>query len=259
MAAKGIEDTAFYRHHRLISVNDVGGDPDAFGMRLKAFHAASRDRALHWPHTMLASSTHDAKRSEDVRARIDVISELPAAWRLTVRRWSRLNRRHRRLVDGVLAPSRNDEYLLYQRLVGSLPPVELDDAALAVYADRVAQATLKAARESKAVTSWINPHAEYEAALGGFVQALLTRRDNPLFLDDLQATAATFAWHGAFNSITMALVKTLSPGVPDFYQGCELVDLSMVDPDNRRPVDFQHRRALLAGLHGLADQPARPR
>ncbi|MEO6409309.1 MAG: malto-oligosyltrehalose synthase [Burkholderiaceae bacterium] len=257
VAAKGIEDTALYRHHRLISVNDVGGDPDAFGVTVSAFHGASRDRALHWPQTMLASSTHDAKRSEDVRARIDVISEMPAAWRLTVRRWGRLNRGHRRTVDGAPAPSRNDEYLLYQRLIGSLPPGKLDDAALATYADRVAQATLKAARESKAMTSWINPHADYEAALTGFVHALLTRRDNALFLDDLIANAAVFAWYGALNGITMAAVKTLSPGVPDFYQGCELIDLSMVDPDNRRPVDFERRRTLLAEMRELAAQAER--
>ena len=252
VAAKGIEDTALYRHHRLISVNDVGGDPDAFGMSLTAFHGASRDSALHWPHAMLASSTHDAKRSEDVRARIDVISEMPAAWRLTVRRWSRLNRRHRRTVDGAPAPSRNDEYLLYQRLVGSLPAGPLDDAALADYAERVEQATLKAARESKALTSWINPHTDYEAALAGFVRALLTRHEGGLFLNDLIANGAVFAWYGALNGITMALVKTLSPGVPDYYQGCECIDLSLVDPDNRRPVDFDHRRALLADFSGTA-------
>lgn len=257
VAAKGIEDTALYRHHRLISVNDVGGDPDAFGMTVAAFHGASRDRALNWPGTMLATSTHDAKRSEDIRARIDVISEMPAAWRLTVRRWSRLNRRHRRTVDGAPAPSRNDEYLLYQRLVGSLPAGELDEAALASYAERVAQATLKAARESKAATSWINPNADYEAALTGFVHALLTRRENNLFLEDLIATAAVFSWYGALNGITMATLKTLSPGVPDFYQGCELIDLSMVDPDNRRPVDFERRRALLGEMHALAEQPER--
>ncbi len=257
VAAKGIEDTALYRHHRLISVNDVGGDPDAFGMTLTAFHGASRDRALHWPQTMLASSTHDAKRSEDVRARIDVISEMPAAWRLTVRRWSRLNRRHRRTVDGAAAPSRNDEYLLYQRLIGTLPAAELDDAALAVYADRVAQATLKAARESKAVTSWINPNADYESALTGFVHALLSRPHNAVFLDDLITTAAVFAWYGALNGITMAMVKTLSPGVPDFYQGLEVIDLSMVDPDNRRPVDFERRRRLLDEMRALAELPDR--
>lgn len=257
VAAKGIEDTALYRHHRLISVNDVGGDPDTFGMSVAAFHAASRDRALHWPHTMLATSTHDAKRSEDVRARIDVISEMPAAWRLAVRRWSRLNRSHRRVVAGEPAPRRNDEYLLYQRLVGSLPSGELDDAALADYTQRIEQTTLKAARESKAVTSWINPNAEYEAALSAFVRAVLSRREGQLFLQDLAATAAIVAWYGALNGLTIATLKCLSPGVADFYQGCELIELTMVDPDNRRPIDFERRRAALAQLRELAAQPDR--
>jgi (1->4)-alpha-D-glucan 1-alpha-D-glucosylmutase len=255
VAAKGIEDTALYRHHRLISVNDVGGEPDAFGMSVAAFHAASRDRALHWPHTMLATSTHDAKRSEDVRSRVDVISEMPALWRLTARRWSRMNRSHKRTVDGERAPTRNDEYLLYQTLVGSLPAVVLDDAALAAYAKRIDEAMLKSVRESKAVTSWMNPNQAYEAALSAFVQALLAHRDNNLFLTDLQATTAGFAWYGALNGLTLALVKTLSPGVPDYYQGHEAIELSLVDPDNRRPVDFDQRRASLEAAQALLAQP----
>jgi (1->4)-alpha-D-glucan 1-alpha-D-glucosylmutase len=257
VAAKGIEDTALYRHHRLVSVNDVGGDPDSFGMSVSAFHAASRDRALHWPHTMLATSTHDAKRSEDVRLRIDVISELPAAWRLTVRRWGRMNRSHKRTVDGERAPTRNDEYLLYQTLVGSLPAGALDDEALAAYARRVEQAMLKSARESKAVTSWMNPNLAYEAALSGFVHALLERRDSNLFLGDLQVNAAVFAWYGALNGITLATLKGLSPGVPDTYQGCEAIELSLVDPDNRRAVDYERRAAMLAGARDIAALPDR--
>lgn len=257
VAAKGIEDTALYRHHRLISVNDVGGDPDGFGMSISAFHGASRDRALHWPHTMLATSTHDAKRSEDARTRIDVISEMPAAWRLTVRRWSRMNRSHKRTVAGAVAPARNDEYLLYQTLIGSLPTGRLDDDALAAYVARIEQAMQKSARESKAITSWMNPNQEYEAALANFVRALLQRRESNLFLDDLTTQAAVFAWYGALNSITLALVKTLSPGVPDYYQGCEAIELSLVDPDNRRPVDFDRRRAMLAQARDLAALPDR--
>ncbi|MFZ2650190.1 MAG: malto-oligosyltrehalose synthase [Burkholderiaceae bacterium] len=257
VAAKGIEDTAFYRHQRLISVNDVGGDPDAFGTSVAAFHAENRERAQNWPYSMLASSTHDAKRSEDTRARIDVISEMPAAWRLAVRRWSRMNRSHRRIVDGSSAPTRNDEYQLYQRLVGSFPVGPLDAQALAVYAGRVEQATLKAARESKVVTSWMNPHQAYENALVGFVQALLTPRESNLFLGDLQINAAVFARHGALNGITMATLKTLSPGVPDFYQGCEAIELTLVDPDNRRAVDFERRRTVLAGFREIAARPER--
>ena len=252
VAAKGIEDTALYRHHRLVSLNDVGGDPDMFGLSVAAFHGASRDRALHWPATMLTTTTHDAKRSEDVRCRIDAISEMPAAWRLTTRRWTRLNRRHKRVVDGQPAPSRSDEYLLYQLLVGSLPAGPLDDAALADYAARLEQVMMKSAREAKLVSSWMNPHAAYEAALAGFVRTLLQRRDSNLFLPDLQANVETLAWFGALNGLSMALIKCLSPGVPDFYQGHEAIELSLVDPDNRRPVDFERRRALLDEARALA-------
>ena len=206
---------------------------------------------------MLATSTHDAKRSEDVRLRIDVISEMPAAWRLTVRRWSRINRSHKRVVDGARAPSRNDEYLLYQLLVGSLPAGALDDAALAAYAQRVEAAMLKSVRESKTVTSWMNPHLAYEAALSGFVRKLLERRDSNLFLDDLQTNAGVFAWYGALNGITMATLKCLSPGVPDFYQGCEAIELALVDPDNRRAVDYERRRTLLSRAREMAALPDR--
>jgi (1->4)-alpha-D-glucan 1-alpha-D-glucosylmutase len=258
VAAKGIEDTALYRHNRLVSINDVGGEPDEFGLSVAAFHAIARDRAQRWPATMLTSSTHDAKRSEDVRVRIDVISELPAAWRLATRRWSRMNRRLKRTVDGRAAPSRNDEYLLYQLLVGSLPASKPDEAQLKAYAARIDAAMLKSARESKAITGWTNPHTAYEAALSGFVQALLRGpTEHNLFLADLEANAAVLSWYGALNGLTLALVKALSPGVPDFYQGHELIELSLVDPDNRRPVDYARRRALLDEAQALWHAPTR--
>ncbi len=253
VAAKGIEDTALYRHHRLISVNDVGGEPDSFGMSIAAFHAASKDRAQNWPHTMLATSTHDAKRSEDVRARIDVISELPAAWRLTARRWTRMNRRHKRTVDHESAPSRNDEYLLYQMLVGSFPHGSQSDEELVEYAERVDAAMLKSVRESKVVTSWIQPNAAYEAALTQFIKELLAPKENNLFLDDLRVNASVFAWYGALNSVTIGVFKALSPGVPDFYQGCESIELSLVDPDNRRPVDYALRSEWLGAARQIAE------
>ncbi|MCW5631772.1 MAG: malto-oligosyltrehalose synthase [Rubrivivax sp.] len=257
VAAKGIEDTALYRHHRLVSLNDVGGDPEMFGFSVPAFHGASRDRDLNWPHTMLATSTHDAKRSEDLRARLDVISEMPAAWRLATRRWSRLNRRLRRTVDGEPAPTRSDEYLLYQLLVGSLPAGALDEAGLAAWAQRVEASMLKAARESKRITSWMRPHEAYEAALTAFVRALLGRLAPNPFLDDLRANAEVLAWFGALNGLTVALLRCLSPGVPDLYQGHELIELSMADPDNRRAVDFERRRRVLAELQGIAARPER--
>ena len=274
VAAKGIEDTALYRHQRLVSINDVGGEPDEFGLSVAAFHASNREREQHRPAAMLTTSTHDAKRSEDVRLRLDVISERPAAWRLATRRWSRLNRRHKRTVDGRVAPSRNDEYLLYQLLVGSLPDAlidsmtdpateggpgtEADAVALADYAARIDAAMLKSAREAKAVTSWMNPNAAYEAELSAFVQALLSARESRLFLADLRANVAVLRWYGALNGLSLALLKTLSPGVPDFYQGHELITLSLVDPDNRRPVDYDQRQAVLAAAQALHDRPAGP-
>jgi (1->4)-alpha-D-glucan 1-alpha-D-glucosylmutase len=244
--AKGVEDTSFYIYARLVSLNDVGADPAAFGYGVNAFHGASADRAAKWPHTMLATSTHDNKRSEDVRARIDVLSELPAAWRLNLRRWSRMNRSKKRLVDGMQAPSRNDEYLLYQTLLGSLPlsgaKESLDD-----YAGRIETYMLKAAREAKVHTSWINPNHEYEAAIAAFVHGLL-RPGRNLFLERLRTAAGTVGWLGMLNSLSMTVLKLTSPGVPDIYQGTELEDFSLVDPDNRRPVDYAVRRALLARL-----------
>jgi (1->4)-alpha-D-glucan 1-alpha-D-glucosylmutase len=256
VTAKGVEDTAFYRHHRLVALNEVGGDPDVFGFTISAFHGASRDRSLRWPHTMLASSTHDTKRSEDVRLRLDVLSELPAMWRLAVRRWSRINRSKRRTVDGRPAPSRNDEYLLYQILVGTFPAGKPDETQLAAYRSRIAEYMLKAAREAKRHTSWINPDPAYEEALTGFVEALLGRCEGNLFLDDLRAALPPFVHWGAYNALSMALLKFASPGVPDIYQGEELIELALVDPDNRRPVDFEVRRRLLdefaAGGHSAA-------
>ena len=252
VTAKGIEDTALYNHQRLVSVNDVGSDPDRFGVSVAAFHAASRERALHRPHTLLATSTHDAKRSEDVRARIDVISEMPAAWRLTVRRWSRLNRRHKRLLAGARVPTHNDEYLLYQTLVGSLPAGELHDAALREYLPRVQQAMLKSVREAKRTTNWMNPDGEYERALETFIDALLGPRDSNLFLADLRTQAATFAWYGALNSLSLVVLKALSPGVPDIYQGCERLEPMLVDPDNRRAVDYAQCERWLRDAQALA-------
>jgi (1->4)-alpha-D-glucan 1-alpha-D-glucosylmutase len=253
VAAKGVEDTAFYDWMPLASLNEVGGEPDQFGITPRAFHGASADRAARWPHTMLATSTHDNKRAGDVRLRIDVLSETPAAWRLMLRRWHAQNKAARRTLEGEPAPSRADEYLLYQTLLGTCPAGELEGAALEAYRERIAQYMLKAAREAKRRTSWISPDADYERALVDFVNALLARaRPNP-FLEDLRAQAARLAWFGGLNSVSMALVKHASPGVPDIYQGTELVDLSLVDPDNRRPVDFALRARLLEELERTAD------
>lgn len=259
VAAKGVEDTAFYRYFPLSSLNEVGGEPAIFGMTVAEFHEASTDRSRRWPHTMLATSTHDNKRSEDVRNRIDVLSEMPAAWRLALRRWRSRNQGVRDSLAATGAPegapSRADEYLLYQTLLGTLPTGGLDEAALPAYRERIVLYMQKAARESKIHTRWTKPAQAYEAALEGFVRALLGRvEDNP-FLAELQALGTELAWFGALNSLSLTLLKYGSPGVPDLYQGNELMDLSLVDPDNRRPVDFDLRQRWLAELEQLAGQP----
>ena len=256
VAAKGVEDTAFYTFNPLVSLNEVGGDPDQFGMTVRGFHGASAARAAVWPHTMLATSTHDNKRSEDVRARIDVISEMPAAWRLIVRRWSRLNRSRKREVDGAQAPSRNDEYLLYQTLVGTFPPGDPAEGELRTYRERIEHYMVKAAREAKVHTSWLTVNESYEEALTAFVAALLHAPGANPFLGDLREQSAVFAWYGMLNSLSMTLLKLASPGVPDIYQGNEMLDWSLVDPDNRRAVDYAARRAALASLDALTGAAA---
>jgi (1->4)-alpha-D-glucan 1-alpha-D-glucosylmutase len=252
VTAKGVEDTSFYLFNRLVSLNDVGGDPDQFGTSVKAFHRANVERLAHWPDTMLAGSTHDNKRSSDVRARIDVISEMPAAWRLRVRRWSRINRTRKGSVDDLPAPSRNDEYLLYQTLVGTFPRGELDAGGLESYRGRIEAYMVKAAREAKLHTSWLAVNDDYEAALKSFVAALLDGAPGNAFLADLRSASAAFAWFGALNSIAMALLHFTAPGVPDIYQGNEIIDLSLVDPDNRRAVDYASRAAMLDELESIA-------
>jgi (1->4)-alpha-D-glucan 1-alpha-D-glucosylmutase len=255
LAAKGIEDCVFYRYLPLSSLNEVGGDPRAQGLTVQAFHGASADRAARWPATMLATSTHDNKRSEDVRNRIAVLSEQPALWRLALGRWHRLTRSLRRTLDSGPAPSRDDEWLLYQTLLGTLPTGELTAQQLADYRARIVHYMRKAAREAKRRTSWVRPDLEYEQALQAFVEALLARLSPNPVLDDLRALALQLAGHGAYNSLSMVALKCTSPGVADFYQGQELLDLSLVDPDNRRPVDFAVRQGTLAAFESLLQLP----
>jgi (1->4)-alpha-D-glucan 1-alpha-D-glucosylmutase len=248
ITAKGIEDTALYRFNRLVSLNEVGGEPDLYGSSVSAFHADAQYRARHWPHEMLATSTHDTKRSEDVRARISVLSEIPAEWRRAVDRWRRFNRTRRREVGGVPAPSPDDEYLLYQTLIGSWPLAEPDEAGLESYRERLEAYMLKAAREAKVRTSWAAPGTEYEEALIQFIRAALERREGNVFLADFYAFNRRIVRFGLLNGLSQALLKLTAPGVPDVYQGNELWDFSLVDPDNRRPVDYSLRRRLLEAL-----------
>ncbi len=253
--AKGVEDTAIYRFHRLISLNDVGGDPCRFGISVAAFHAATRARVSRWPHSLLATSTHDSKRSEDVRARLNILSEIPMEWRHMLKRWSRMNRGRKRIVDGSKAPTRNDEYLLYQTLVGTWPLAQPDEAALKEYQERIVSYMIKALRESKEHSSWVNVNTEYEDATIDFVRTLLVLSENNLFLADFSSLVQPIAYHGLLNSLAQTLIKLVSPGVPDIYQGCELWQFNLVDPDNRRPVDFNYRRKLLAEVKSIVNAP----
>jgi (1->4)-alpha-D-glucan 1-alpha-D-glucosylmutase len=254
--AKGLEDTAFYRYNRLVSLNDVGNDLHRFGTAPADFHAANRERLHDWPHTMLATSTHDSKRSEDVRARLNVLSEIPALWRLRLRDWKRLNRRHKRLVNGEPAPSLNDEYLLYQTLVGAWPSDALNDKNnWKIFRERIESYMLKALREAKENTSWINRNADYEDAVVLFIRALLSSDAKNRFLDDFLPFQRSVARLGVWNSLSQTLLKLACPGVPDIYQGNETLDFSLVDPDNRRPIDYSRRRQLLSNIRQLGNNP----
>ncbi|MGH7829879.1 MAG: malto-oligosyltrehalose synthase, partial [Candidatus Binatia bacterium] len=246
--AKAVEDTAFYVYNRLTSLNEVGGDPERFGVSPEDFHRQNSERLRLWPHSMLATSTHDTKRSEDVRARISILSEIPVEWRAALMRWSGLNAAKKSEVEGALAPDRNEEYLLYQTLVGAWPvpspgPEELND-----FRERITAYMQKAIKEAKVHTSWVNPNEPYDQAVTNFVRDVLDPGAENEFLRDFARFHARIAYPGMLNSLSQTLLKITSPGVPDFYQGTELWDFSLVDPDNRRPVDFEERRRLLEKL-----------
>jgi (1->4)-alpha-D-glucan 1-alpha-D-glucosylmutase len=264
VTAKGVEDTAFYRWHRLVALNDVGGEPERCGIDIETFHRACQRRLGDWPHGMLAGSTHDSKRSEDVRARLAALSELPRLWCARVQRWALLNRRlHRADAAGRPLPDANAEYLLYQTLLGVWPEPESSAAgspdARADLNARVRDYMIKAAREAKLHTAWTNPDPDYEEALAGFVDAVMDPERSAAFLEDFDLLLRPIARLGRLNSLTLTLLRLCAPGVPDIYQGTELGTLSLVDPDNRRPVDFRLRRALLAELpEPSADAPITP-
>lgn len=246
--AKGMEDTAFYRYNRFVSLNEVGGDPRHFGVFLADFHGRNQERSQSWPHALLSTSTHDTKRSEDVRARINVLSELPDEWIARVRHWSELNRKKKSIVDGDPAPSRNDEYLIYQTLIGTWPPEALSPECAANYVERLEAYMVKAMREAKLFSSWLNPNLAYERATSDFLRKLVIPEDEDEFIRDFLDFLAGVSRAGLHNSLAQVLLKLTAPGVPDIYQGNELWDFSLVDPDNRRPVDYPTRQALLNEL-----------
>lgn len=258
--AKGVEDTAFYRYNLLLSLNEVGSDPQRFGYSPADFHAGNQGRRERWPFTMLTSSTHDTKRSEDVRARINALSEMPLEWGEHVSRWARVNTAHRSVVDGELAPDRNDEYAFYQMLVGAWPlvqqpsgrwePLGVPDES---FIGRMREYMLKTIREAKVHTSWIAENQAYEAAVLRFVDSTLGGGSATRFLASLLPFQYRMARLGMLNSLAQLVLKLASPGVTDVYQGSELWEFRLVDPDNRRAVDYDRRRMLLRELRPLLD------
>jgi (1->4)-alpha-D-glucan 1-alpha-D-glucosylmutase len=242
--AKSLEDTSFYRFHRLLGFNEVGGDPCARALSIEDFHAAMTARAKDWPHGMTATATHDTKRGEDARMRLIALAELPGEWASAVARWKLLNAPHLVLNGAMRAPSATFEYMIYQTLLGAWP-IGGDQPG---FLERIQAYVLKAAREGKQETSWLNPSQAYESGLQHFIGRILDPTISSEFLASLHILAQRVAMLGALNSLSQITLKATMPGVPDFYQGTEFWDLALVDPDNRRPVDFAQRSADLAAM-----------
>ena len=269
--AKGLEDTAFFRYNLLLSLCEVGSDVERFGRTVEDFHQSNGKRRGHYPFEMTATATHDTKLGEDTRARINVLSEMPDEWAREVRRWMRLNQPHRTVIDGEPAPDRNDEYRFYQALIG-IWPAELstpraaqemvrhtEPGALRAPGDlveRIRDYMLKSVKEAKRHTSWLTPNQDYEQAVARFVERVLAEPGGAKFLPALGPLAGRVARVGMMNGLAQATLKIGAPGVPDFYQGSELWDFSLVDPDNRRPVDFDLRRRLLDELENVLLLPS---
>jgi (1->4)-alpha-D-glucan 1-alpha-D-glucosylmutase len=246
--AKGVEDTAFYVYNRLVSLNEVGGSPDRFGLSLEAFHGQNLERLKFWPHSLITTSTHDSKRSEDVRARINVLSEIPDKWRKCLTRWAFLNKMKKTAVEGQDVPDRNEECLLYQTLMGAWPLDCPDETEYNAFIKRIKDYIIKALREAKVNTSWINPNTDYEDSVTSFMDAILAISADNKFLEEFEPFQKTISYFGMLNSLSQTLLKITCPGIPDFYQGTDIWDFSLVDPDNRRPVDFDRRRRMLTSL-----------
>jgi len=248
--AKGFEDTALYRYYPLAALNEVGGEPDAFGISVDAFHEWNRERLANWPDAMSAGSTHDTKRGEDTRARIQVLSEIPDEWEQAIRRWYQMNAGARKQIEDSEVPDPNEEYLLYQTLVGIRPIAPMNDDQREDFIKRVQSYMDKAVKEAKVHTTWMNINEEHDRALSEFLAAIL--KEGTGFVADLAAFQARIARAGMLNSLSQTLLKIAAPGVPDFYQGSELWTLNLVDPDNRRPVDYARRCAMLTKMREAA-------
>ncbi len=239
--AKGLEDTGFYVYNRFVSLNEVGGSPDRFGTSLETFHGKNIERMKFWPHALITTSTHDTKRSEDVRARLNVLSEIPDEWRKCLIAWRRFNKKKKPIIEGMGVPDRNEEYLLYQTLIGTWPIGQMNETEYETFKKRIKEYTLKASREAKVNTSWINPNTIYEDALMIFIETIMNNNSENQFLKEFKTFQGKISQYGMFNSLSQTLLKITSPGVPDFYQGTEIWDFSLVDPDNRQPVDYPLR------------------
>ncbi|MEJ2703733.1 MAG: hypothetical protein P8Z79_14960 [Sedimentisphaerales bacterium] len=254
--AKGFEDTLLYNYNRLVSLNEVGGRPDRFGISLDEFHEFNTAKAAHWPHGLNATSTHDTKRGEDVRARIAVLSEMPELWSAKVHHWRQINLSLKSDCHGSEAPDPNDEYLLYQTLIGAMP---FDPGQIQGFRERIKQYMIKVVREAKEHSSWIERDEQYEQACEEFVERILSPSISPEFWSDFLPFQKRIATYGIFNSLSQTLLKMTSPGVPDFYQGSELWDLNLVDPDNRRLVDFEKRKKILDEIRERAYVASSPK
>lgn len=251
--AKGVEDTAFYRYYPLASLNEVGGEPQRFGITVEEFHNLNAQRMFERPHGLSATSTHDTKRGEDVRARINVLSEIPAKWYRAICRWKEINRDQKTRIEEEEVPDANVEYLLYQTLAGAWPFEPMNSVTYAEFVRRIREYLIKAMREAKVHTSWISPNEDYERATSEFIEAIMKLEKTNRFLRSFAEFHAPVARAGMYNSLAQTLLKIAAPGIPDFYQGTELWDFNLVDPDSRRPVDFARRRALLASLPADGD------
>jgi len=252
--AKGVEDTAFYVYNRFLSLNEVGGSPDRFGIPLETFHGQNIERTKFWPHALIATATHDTKRCEDLRARLNVLSEIPEEWKDCLVRWNRMNKKKKMIVEGQKVPDRNEEYFLYQTLIGAWPVNPMNTEEYETFKTRIKDYMLKAVREAKVNSSWISPNSVYEDIMIVFIDKILDRYPDGPFLKDFLLFQKKISHYGMFNSLSQVLLKITSPGVPDFYQGTELWNFSLVDPDNRRTVDYQTRKNMLEQLNQCAQQ-----
>lgn len=242
--AKGVEDTTFYIYNRLTSLNEVGGEPQHFSISPERFHQRYATQLRQHPHSLLATSTHDTKRSEDVRTRIAAISEIPVVWRKSLRRWQMANQSFKREIDGEMAPDANEEHLIYQTLLGTWPLEPMDSQQRETYIGRIQEYMIKACKEAKVNSSWIQPNEEWEAAVRGFVSDVVSAKSKR-FLKTFLPVAEQVAQLGAMNSLSQLVLKLTVPGVPDIFQGMERWTFTLVDPDNRAPVDFEAMKQMM--------------